>query len=80
QPQDLLDPCNRSNLTIRERPSGEIYVEGLSQTPAPDAPTAMALLLQGEANRATASTALNSTSSRSHTAAIVRVEQRRGQG
>ena len=69
--QDLLEPTN-SNMSIRERADGQVYVEGLSRIPVTSLNQCLDLLRDGDANRAVAATNMNATSSRSHAAFIVR--------
>jgi kinesin family protein 5 len=59
-------------LQIRER-SGQVYVEGLSSCRVTSQYDLRAVLEQGDANRHTASTNINQTSSRSHAALIIKV-------
>jgi kinesin family member 5 len=68
---DLLSPSN-GTLTIRER-SGEVFVEGLSKTKIVSLEDVATLLALGDRNRATASTLMNATSSRSHAAFILSI-------
>jgi len=68
---DLLSPSS-GTLTIRER-SGEVFVEGLSSTKITCLEDVQAVLSLGDKNRATASTLMNATSSRSHAAFILSI-------
>ena len=69
---DLLNPNMDSALSIREK-SGVVFVEGLSKSRVTSAQDVYALLDLGNNNRATASTLMNATSSRSHAALIVTI-------
>ena len=64
---DLLDESEeRKSLAIREDTNGEVAVSGLKAIPVSNVQEAMNVLNQGTMNRTTASTLMNSTSSRSH--------------
>ena len=64
---DLLDESDeRKSLQIREDTNGEVAVSGLKAVPVSNVQEAMDVLNQGTMNRTTASTLMNSTSSRSH--------------
>jgi tRNA(Met) C34 N-acetyltransferase TmcA len=60
-------------LLIRERSYGQVYVEGLSSYNIKSLIDLRAVLDRGDANRYTASTNINETSSRSHAALIIKV-------
>lgn len=77
--QDLLAPGSCS-LSMRERPGGEVFVEGLSRHSVASVAEAMRLLNSGDELRVTASTKLNAHSSRSHAAVLIYVKQRTGEG
>jgi hypothetical protein len=62
-----------NNLLIRERSYGQVYVEGLSSYNIKSLIDLRAVLDRGDANRYTASTNINETSSRSHAALIIKV-------
>ena len=63
------------SLRIRESAERGIHVENLTQLRVRSADEALAALARGAANRRTASTFMNATSSRSHAVFIIRVEQ-----
>jgi len=73
--RDLLAPKN-SGLKIRELPTGEVYVQGLSDQYVGSCAEIMQLLGAGEKNRSTASTEMNEVSSRSHSVLIVVVSMK----
>jgi len=64
--RDLLSKTPNSNLKIREHPQLGPYIEGVSQILVEDYKTIKKLIDQGNKERATASTLMNSRSSRSH--------------
>ena len=68
---DLLNPS--SPVEIREDPKSGVYVAGAKWETVDTAQAAMKTLQKGNSNRATACTKMNSASSRSHAALIVRV-------
>jgi len=68
---DLLNPT--SDVEIREDPKQGVYVAGATWSNVDSAAAAMKVLQKGNSNRATACTKMNSASSRSHAALIVRV-------
>ena len=59
-------------LSIREK-GGRVFVEGLSRAPITNMQDLVNVLARGDANRATAETNMNATSSRSHAALMVSV-------
>ena len=69
---DLLNP-NCGTLSIRERSEGSIFVEGISKSKIACLEDLKTVLSTGEMNRSTASTLMNSSSSRSHAALIVTI-------
>jgi kinesin family protein 5 len=73
--RDLLQPQN-TGLRIREMPTGEVYVQGLSDEYVADCADIMELLAAGEKNRTTAATDMNAESSRSHSVLIIVVNQK----
>lgn len=73
--QDLLDPSN-TNLSVREKGDGRVFVEGLSAVPVTSLNQCLDLIRDGDQNRTTSATRMNATSSRSHAAFIVHVERR----
>jgi len=68
---DLLNPTGE--VELREDPKQGVYVAGATWSNVDSAAAAMKVLQKGNANRATACTKMNSASSRSHAALIVRV-------
>lgn len=68
------------NLPIREDPTRGFYVEGLQVFTVRSYSEAEILLNLGLENRATASTLMNATSSRSHTVLTISIEQRHTSG
>jgi hypothetical protein len=68
---DLLNPG--SSIEIREDPKSGVYVDGARWEPVTTAAEAVKVLQKGNSARATAATKMNSASSRSHAALIVRV-------
>lgn len=73
--RDLLQPKNKG-LKIRELPSGEVYVQGLSDEYVSSSEDIMTLLAAGEKNRTVAATSMNEVSSRSHSVLIIVVNQK----
>jgi len=71
---DLLKP-ERSNLAIREDKKKGVFVEGLSEWVVRSPKEVYGLIKRGTALRATGSTRINETSSRSHALFIIIVEQ-----
>lgn len=71
---DLLKP-ERSNLNIREDKKKGVYVEGLSEWVVRSPKEVYGLIKRGTSLRATGSTRINETSSRSHALFIIIVEQ-----
>jgi len=59
-------------LSIREK-AGRVFVEGLSRAPITNMQDLANILARGDANRSTAETNMNATSSRSHAALMVSV-------
>jgi hypothetical protein len=68
---DLLNPG--SSIEIREDPKSGVYVDGAKWEAVTTAAEAIKVLQKGNSARATAATKMNSASSRSHAALIVRV-------
>lgn len=64
--KDLLTKDHSHNLKVREHPKQGPYVEGLSKHLVGDYPGILDVMNRGNANRTTASTNMNDTSSRSH--------------
>ncbi|PRT54954.1 Kinesin-like protein KIF13A [Wickerhamiella sorbophila] len=76
QVRDLLSNAKTStNLKIRENSSREPYVEGLSEFTVKNVAQVLKYLKQGNAIRATASTNMNSHSSRSHAVFSLEIRQ-----
>jgi hypothetical protein len=73
--RDLLAPKN-TGLKIRELPTGEVYVQGLSDQYVASSGEIMSLLAAGEKYRSTAATDMNEVSSRSHSLLIVVVSMK----
>lgn len=71
---DLLRP-ERSNLSIREDKKRGVFVEGLSEWVVRSPKEVYGLIKRGTSLRATGSTRINETSSRSHAIFIIIVEQ-----
>ena len=71
---DLLKP-ERSNLSIREDKKRGVFVEGLSEWVVRSPKEVYGLIKRGTSLRATGSTRINETSSRSHALFIIIVEQ-----
>ena len=76
---DLLDNTQK-NLPVREHPSKGIYVDGLTSQPVTSWEQVLDVLLAGDETRATASTNMNATSSRSHSVFIVTLHQENEEG
>ena len=68
---DLLNPSG--DIELREDPKHGVYVAGAKWDTVDSATAALKVLQKGNANRATACTKMNSASSRSHAALIVKV-------
>ena len=74
--RDLLcEGGGRQSLRVREHPKDGPYVEGLTRYEVERYSTIDALLTVGNARRATASTKMNDTSSRSHAIFTLTVTQ-----
>eukprot|EP00741_Cyanophora_paradoxa_P002179 tig00000553_g2112.t1 len=63
------------DLEIHETPKGEVYVKDLSMIPVSSVDEVMEVIAAGLARRATHETAMNQTSSRSHTVLAITVLQ-----
>lgn len=76
--RDLLaaEPSKEDYLDLREDPGKGMCVVGVMETNAESAEEVMSLLQRGNERRTTESTAVNTTSSRSHAVLQVTVEQR----
>ena len=73
--RDLLDP-SKVNLQVRDSPLKGIYVEDLTYEFVTCKEDIVELLEMGQKSRATASTAMNSDSSRSHSVFVLTVHQK----
>ena len=67
---DLLNPQS-TELSIRERSGGNVFVENISSARIDSLQDLNDMLARGDANRATAATHANAASSRSHAALVV---------
>jgi len=74
QVRDILVKSNKS-LNIRQKKNGETYIEGISQKTVKTTQEIFELMNTAFSNRATASTNMNSESSRSHCAFCIFVNQ-----
>jgi len=72
---DLLS-SEPGSLSLREDAGGQVYVEGASSMRVTSTRECMALVREGNQNRATAATRMNAHSSRSHAVLFVNVERR----
>ena len=63
--KDLFNPVN-DNLKIHEEKNKGIYIQDITEKYCTDENDVYGLMKQGNANRATAATLMNDTSSRSH--------------
>lgn len=66
----------QKNLDIRERPTGEVFVEGAAEIFVVSREQVARVLNRGNANRTTAAHRMNSESSRSHAIVTLVLEQR----
>jgi len=64
--RDLLDPMASAKVSIRENPSGDVYVSGAKEELVSSAEEMMMVLERGTLSRTTGSTLMNQSSSRSH--------------
>ena len=71
----LADPAHSPPLQVREDPAHGVYVEGLSEHPVTSPEHVLELVHESATNRATCSTSMNRSSSRSHALLLIRVEQ-----
>lgn len=71
-----LDFSNRQSLSIREDENGKVFVQGQTEIDVNSSSLALDVLHLGSQNRVTASTAMNSVSSRSHAVLTIYLEQR----
>lgn len=69
--QDLLEPSN-TNLKLREDLNKQVYLENATWKTITNISDAKMIFKQGEKNRTTAKTLMNSTSSRSHAIFIIK--------
>jgi len=74
QVRDILVKTNKT-LNIRQKKSGETYIEGISQKKVKTTQEIFTLMNTAFSNRATASTNMNEESSRSHCAFCIFVNQ-----
>ena len=74
--QDLINPNAEKQIRIREDPEEGVYLSGITWTPVTSTKNCMELMYQGDRNRNTAFTSMNSHSSRSHAVYMIRVEKR----
>ena len=74
--QDLLCPNAEKPIRIREDPEEGVYLSGISWVPVNSTKECMELMYQGDRNRNTAFTSMNSHSSRSHAVYMIRMEKR----
>jgi hypothetical protein len=65
----------RVGLAVREDDAGKIFVQGLNKFPVTNVESTLDLLSSGARHRITASTAMNSESSRSHSVFTLQLEQ-----
>ncbi|GMH93651.1 hypothetical protein TrVE_jg2046 [Triparma verrucosa] len=73
--RDLLEPMS-NNLKIKEAPSGEMLLAGVTEVYVTDQDGVFGVMQQGKANRTTAATLMNAESSRSHSLLMMTVTQR----
>ncbi|XP_033098919.1 chromosome-associated kinesin KIF4-like [Anneissia japonica] len=74
---DLLNPnIKKENIAIRESIEGGIRIAGLREVTVQSAEDMYRCLEQGSVGRTTASTAMNSTSSRSHAIFTIHIDQK----
>eukprot|EP00518_Triparma_eleuthera_P021235 CAMPEP_0197547956 /NCGR_PEP_ID=MMETSP1320-20131121/2181_1 /TAXON_ID=91990 /ORGANISM="Bolidomonas sp., Strain RCC2347" /LENGTH=1108 /DNA_ID=CAMNT_0043107859 /DNA_START=52 /DNA_END=3375 /DNA_ORIENTATION=+ len=73
--RDLLEPMS-NNLKIKEMPSGELVLSGVTEVYVTDQDGVFGVMQQGKGNRATAPTLMNAESSRSHSLLMMTVTQR----
>ncbi|KAM7539378.1 hypothetical protein Aperf_G00000050994 [Anoplocephala perfoliata] len=74
--RDLLNPCGKTNLRVREHPVYGPYVEDLSRCAVQSFEEINELIEAGNLSRTVASTNMNETSSRSHAVLTLLVTQR----
>lgn len=74
--QDLINPNADKPIRIREDPEEGLYLSGITWTPVSSVRDCMELMNQGDKNRNTAFTSMNSHSSRSHAVYMIKVEKR----
>ena len=79
--RDLLSPSsNAKGLRVREAPNKGVWVEGLHEAYVTCEEDVLALIKQGESHRATSSTDMNASSSRSHSLFILTLHQKTRDG
>ena len=71
---DLLKAGKKDKLTLHEDPAKGVYVNGLSEELVNSVEQMQSWLTNGSSNRHTAKTAMNDTSSRSHSIFIIKIE------
>lgn len=74
--QDLLSPHGDKPIRIREDPEEGVYLSGISWVTVNSMKECMELMNQGDRNRNTAFTSMNSHSSRSHAVYMIKMEKR----
>ncbi|VDD74722.1 unnamed protein product [Mesocestoides corti] len=74
--RDLLNPCGKGRLRVREHPTYGPYVEDLSRCAVQSFDEVNQLINAGNMSRTVASTNMNETSSRSHAVLTLLVTQR----
>ena len=74
--QDLLDPSSDKPIRIREDPEEGVYLSGIRWVPINSVKDCMELMALGDRHRNTAFTSMNSHSSRSHAAFMIKLEKR----
>ena len=75
QIRDLLEPMS-NNLRIKELPTGELEINGVTEVYVTEQDGVFGVMQQGKANRATSPTLMNAESSRSHSLLMMTVTQR----
>merc|ERR1712232_715250 len=80
--RDLLNPSvnGTKGLRVREAPNKGVWVDGLHEAYVTCEEDVLDLLKQGEKHRATASTSMNASSSRSHSLFILTLHQKTRDG
>lgn len=80
--RDLLNPAGSGakGLRVREAPNKGVWVEGLHEAYVTCEEDVLDLIRQGEGHRATSSTSMNASSSRSHSLFILTLHQKTRDG